>query len=245
MLHLSSIVRFTKLPMTVITLIVLVAIRSIQIWTGLTEYLQIHQYYNIYSRIVVRNRHWFLFSTIFYPFSFLQIISYDSPRGGVSVITEKGETTTSFLLIQSARPQDSGQYQCNPSNAKSKSVTVHVLNGKYVIHFCLFENNPSPFPPQCSVSTNLVILCHIYTSKLIWKLICLSVMHKCRISQDKWYSIETIMVMIIYFIMIYNDKIGHIFHLNILIVTYLTMTQVTGLEVCFFSKMSVKIAWIE
>uniref|UniRef100_A0A1B0D0D5 Uncharacterized protein n=1 Tax=Phlebotomus papatasi TaxID=29031 RepID=A0A1B0D0D5_PHLPP len=56
------------------------------------------------------------------------IISYDSPRGGVSVITEKGETTTSFLLIKNARPSDSGQYQCNPSNAKSKSVTVHVLN---------------------------------------------------------------------------------------------------------------------
>ncbi|GAB0091543.1 zwei Ig domain protein zig-8 [Sergentomyia squamirostris] len=57
------------------------------------------------------------------------IISYDSPRGGVSVITEKGETTTSYLLIKNARPSDSGQYQCNPSNAKSKSVTVHVLNG--------------------------------------------------------------------------------------------------------------------
>ncbi|KAJ4433904.1 hypothetical protein ANN_16217 [Periplaneta americana] len=57
------------------------------------------------------------------------IISYDSPRGGVSVITEKGETTTSFLLIQKARPSDSGRYQCNPSNAQSKSITVHVLNG--------------------------------------------------------------------------------------------------------------------
>ncbi|KAG5672143.1 hypothetical protein PVAND_002297 [Polypedilum vanderplanki] len=59
------------------------------------------------------------------------IISYDSPRGGVSVITEKGETSTSFLLIQNARPSDSGQYQCNPSNAKSRSVTVHVLNGEF------------------------------------------------------------------------------------------------------------------
>ncbi|CRL05464.1 CLUMA_CG018217, isoform A [Clunio marinus] len=57
------------------------------------------------------------------------IISYDSARGGISVITEKGETSTSFLLIQNARPSDSGQYQCNPSNAKSRSVTVHVLNG--------------------------------------------------------------------------------------------------------------------
>lgn len=56
------------------------------------------------------------------------IISYDSPRGGVSVITEKGETTTSFLLIQRAKPSDSGSYQCNPSNAQSKSINVHVLN---------------------------------------------------------------------------------------------------------------------
>ncbi|KAL5273387.1 hypothetical protein ACFFRR_000242 [Megaselia abdita] len=59
------------------------------------------------------------------------IINYDSPRGGVSVVTIKGETTTSFLLIKSARPSDSGQYQCNPSNSKSKSVTVHVLNGEF------------------------------------------------------------------------------------------------------------------
>ncbi|KAH8242947.1 hypothetical protein KR032_003183 [Drosophila birchii] len=58
-----------------------------------------------------------------------QIINYDSPRGGVSVVTNKGDTTTSFLLIKSARPSDSGHYQCNPSNAKPKSVTVHVLNG--------------------------------------------------------------------------------------------------------------------
>ncbi|XP_037896176.1 putative mediator of RNA polymerase II transcription subunit 26 isoform X2 [Glossina fuscipes] len=59
------------------------------------------------------------------------IINYDSPRGGVSVVTIKGETTTSFLLIKSARPSDSGHYQCNPSNAKPKSVTVHVLNGEF------------------------------------------------------------------------------------------------------------------
>ncbi|XP_067633242.1 uncharacterized protein dpr9 isoform X2 [Eurosta solidaginis] len=57
------------------------------------------------------------------------IINYDSPRGGVSVVTNKGETTSSFLLIKTARPSDSGHYQCNPSNAKPKSVTVHVLNG--------------------------------------------------------------------------------------------------------------------
>ncbi|XP_076179287.1 zwei Ig domain protein zig-8 isoform X2 [Ptiloglossa arizonensis] len=56
------------------------------------------------------------------------IISYDSTRGGVSVVTEKGDSTTSFLLVQEAKPSDSGQYTCNPSNARPKSITVHVLN---------------------------------------------------------------------------------------------------------------------
>ena len=59
-----------------------------------------------------------------------QIISYDSSRGGVSVVTEKGYSTTSFLLVQQAKPIDSGKYTCNPSNAQPKSITVHVLNGE-------------------------------------------------------------------------------------------------------------------
>lgn len=50
---------------------------------------------------------------------------------------KKEETSTSFLLIENAQPSDSGQYQCNPSNAKSKSVTVHVLNGKYTRTICI------------------------------------------------------------------------------------------------------------
>lgn len=51
--------------------------------------------------------------------------------GGVSVITEKGDITTSYLLIQRARPSDSGKYICLPSNANSETINVHVLNGKY------------------------------------------------------------------------------------------------------------------
>ncbi|KAK4871938.1 hypothetical protein RN001_016062, partial [Aquatica leii] len=58
------------------------------------------------------------------------VISYDSSRGGVSVITEKGDTTTSLLLIQNANLLDSGRYSCSPSNADVASVRVHVLNGK-------------------------------------------------------------------------------------------------------------------
>ncbi|KAI5708250.1 hypothetical protein M8J77_018953 [Diaphorina citri] len=57
-----------------------------------------------------------------------EVISYDSSRGGVSVITEKGEVTTSYLLIQQAELKDSGKYSCSPSNADVASVYVHVLN---------------------------------------------------------------------------------------------------------------------
>nr|XP_029708995.1 zwei Ig domain protein zig-8-like [Aedes albopictus] len=60
-----------------------------------------------------------------------QEINYDSPRGGVSVITEKGETTTSYLLIQRAKGTDSGKYVCSPSNANSYFINVHILNGEY------------------------------------------------------------------------------------------------------------------
>lgn len=78
-------------------------------------------------------------------FSILQEINYDSARGGVSVITEKGEITTSYLLIQRAKSSDSGQYTCSPSNANSKSVNVHILAGKCILHVCprLIENKNS------------------------------------------------------------------------------------------------------
>uniref|UniRef100_A0A182RIQ8 Ig-like domain-containing protein n=1 Tax=Anopheles funestus TaxID=62324 RepID=A0A182RIQ8_ANOFN len=58
-------------------------------------------------------------------------INYDSARGGVSVITEKGDITTSYLLIQRARSTDSGKYTCLPSMANPTTVHVHVLNGEH------------------------------------------------------------------------------------------------------------------
>lgn len=61
-----------------------------------------------------------------------QEINYDSPRGGVSVITEKGEVTTSYLLIQKAKISDSGKYTCMPTHANPNTVNVHVLNGTYI-----------------------------------------------------------------------------------------------------------------
>lgn len=59
-----------------------------------------------------------------------QVINFDSPRGGISLVTEKGIVTTSRLLIQKAVQSDSGEYACTPSNANVVKVRVHILNGK-------------------------------------------------------------------------------------------------------------------
>lgn len=59
------------------------------------------------------------------------MIGYDSSRGGVSVVTEKGVESSSSLLIQNARPADSGKYTCRPDNAEPATVNVHVLNGRF------------------------------------------------------------------------------------------------------------------
>lgn len=70
-------------------------------------------------------------------FFIFQEINYDSPRGGVSVITEKGDITTSYLLIQRAKVSDSGKYMCSPSSANPETVNVHILNGKFFLFFYL------------------------------------------------------------------------------------------------------------
>ncbi|XP_076388758.1 zwei Ig domain protein zig-8 isoform X2 [Megachile rotundata] len=60
------------------------------------------------------------------------VVDFDSPRGGVSLDTEKTESgTTSKLLVTQARLTDSGNYTCIPSNANPASVMVHVLNGEH------------------------------------------------------------------------------------------------------------------
>lgn len=61
------------------------------------------------------------------------MISGDSPRGGVTIHTQKGDVTTSYLLIQDADLADSGKYSCDPSNAEVTSIRVHVLNGEYIL----------------------------------------------------------------------------------------------------------------
>ena len=61
---------------------------------------------------------------------FLQTISYTSSRGGVSVVEERGETTTSFLLLQNAQSPDTGYFTCKPEGMQHAVVNLHVLDGK-------------------------------------------------------------------------------------------------------------------
>ncbi|XP_014359273.1 hemicentin-1 [Papilio machaon] len=60
------------------------------------------------------------------------VVDFDSPRGGISLETEKTEGgTTSKLLVTKAALADSGNYTCVPNNAHPASVSVHVLNGEH------------------------------------------------------------------------------------------------------------------
>ncbi|XP_050523171.1 protein sidekick-1-like isoform X2 [Daktulosphaira vitifoliae] len=63
-----------------------------------------------------------------------KIVDFDSPRGrgGISLETEKTESgTTSRLLVTKAGLADTGNYTCQPSNANTATVYVHVLNGEH------------------------------------------------------------------------------------------------------------------
>lgn len=69
----------------------------------------------------------------------LQEVNFDSARGGVSVITEKDDVTTSYLYIQRAKDSDTGHYRCSPSNANNVTVKVHVLGGEFCVSFACFS----------------------------------------------------------------------------------------------------------
>jgi len=57
-----------------------------------------------------------------------KIITYDRERGGTVVISDRGDQTTSSLVITHATAVDSGQYQCDPSHSYPQHVNVHVID---------------------------------------------------------------------------------------------------------------------
>ncbi|CAO1422771.1 unnamed protein product, partial [Diamesa hyperborea] len=51
----------------------------------------------------------------------------NSGVGGISIVTNKDEITSSHLMIPNAKDYNSGIYSCSPSNANIASIRVHVL----------------------------------------------------------------------------------------------------------------------
>jgi len=60
-----------------------------------------------------------------------KVLNFESPRGGISLETEKTRTgTTSKLLVTRARMSDSGGYTCNPSRGRPVTADVHIITGE-------------------------------------------------------------------------------------------------------------------
>ncbi|XP_013185270.2 zwei Ig domain protein zig-8-like [Amyelois transitella] len=91
-----------------------------------------------------------------------QAINFDSARGGISLVTEKGTKSTSRLLVQRARGADAGPYTCEPNNAPRAITRVHVLSGEH----------PAAMQQGCAKSTSdqtaslLCCLLTLYVSRI-------------------------------------------------------------------------------
>jgi len=88
-----------------------------------------------------------------------QPISYSSPRGGISQVTEKGDVTASFLLLQQARVTDSGQYACHSSVGRVANATVHIIRSA----------DPEKWLPNSATEVRIyqMKLCYVYFLALL------------------------------------------------------------------------------
>ncbi|XP_027221245.1 uncharacterized protein [Penaeus vannamei] len=84
-------------------------------------------------------------------------IDYDSPRGGVSIQTEKfPRKTRSQVMINNVRDTDSGEYSCSPSDLPPFVITVHVQHGQH--HAAVQQGGLSGAPVTNPVTHFLLLL---------------------------------------------------------------------------------------
>ena len=73
-------------------------------------------------------------------YTLFQVLNFDSPRGGISLETEKSRTgTQSKLLVTRATVSDNGNYTCLPSRGEPVSADVHVITGKLVSDYWVIK----------------------------------------------------------------------------------------------------------
>ncbi|XP_042862106.1 uncharacterized protein LOC122247137 [Penaeus japonicus] len=89
-----------------------------------------------------------------------ELLSYDSPRGGITVVTEHGPTSTSRLLIQKATVSDAGRYTCRPANADPHFLTVHIIHNEHpaAIHHKNGTSSASSVHPRGSSGHSLSLM---------------------------------------------------------------------------------------
>jgi len=92
-----------------------------------------------------------------------QPISYSSARGGISQVTEKGDTTASFLLVQQARLTDSGSYACHASVGTISQVMVHVIRSQKPEQLVPSAADALSFASRTAVLTPMAVLSVLQT----------------------------------------------------------------------------------
>ncbi|XP_045611683.1 zwei Ig domain protein zig-8 [Procambarus clarkii] len=83
-------------------------------------------------------------------------IDYDSPRGGVSIQTEKFPSKTrSQVMLSNVRDSDTGEYSCSPSDLPPSVIAVHVQHGQ---HQAAVQQGGLSSAPVTNPVTHLLLL---------------------------------------------------------------------------------------
>ncbi|KAK7069169.1 hypothetical protein SK128_004969 [Halocaridina rubra] len=84
-------------------------------------------------------------------------IDYDSPRGGISIQTEKSNRkTVSKLMLATINHNDNGEYSCTLSDLPPAVVSVHVLAGQ--LHQPVQQRANISSAVTASVSSALLVM---------------------------------------------------------------------------------------